>query len=526
MKSKSSNEKTSNIIETNNEKWVSELIGNEYKNWNDDRILIGCGTGKGKTTFALKHYAKYMISQGKRVVYICNRISLKEQINIDIEKYGVNVDCISYQKLASDLWRGNDIPVYDAYICDESHYFYSDSSFNLYTDVVYNYLMDRSATVIYMTATYDSIFRRLRRDTQRKFGKDAIEYYLPSTYDYVDNIYWFSGKSIRKIIDMILEENPNDKIIYFCNSITKMQNLYNEYSPDKGKGQDDKYIEHTLIKDMVFKCSGASKRNPFIRKVNTDNAIRYDKEVKGYTFDSRILVTTKVLDNGIDFKDKAIKHIICDVFDVESAIQCLGRKRSLDPTDTCNFYVRNYQSQEMNLFLKNVNKEMESPETFRTNKELWEQMYGSDRSHHDNTIYYDASEKTWKLNELRYEKLLMDRIFITEIESKRATYRNIMTEYMGEVTYGKHKSMEKIEKQKQIDSIEIYLKDHVDIRLTKDQQKELVVLCNIRDRFNRLQKSIGIIQNYLEDMKYPYTIASKREMIDGLRKTSWIISKK
>lgn len=51
-----------------------------------------------------------------------------------------------------------------------------------------------------------------------------------------------------------------------------------------------------------------------------------------------MLFTTKVLDNGVNLKDKAIKHIIIEQSDMVEFIQCLGRKRVQSPDDTITLY--------------------------------------------------------------------------------------------------------------------------------------------------------------------------------------------
>ena len=60
--------------------------------------------------------------------------------------------------------------------------------------------------------------------------------------------------------------------------------------------------------------------------------------VEQESFDCRILFTTKVLDNGVNLKDRAIKHIIIEQADMVEFIQCLGRKRIIDKDDTISLY--------------------------------------------------------------------------------------------------------------------------------------------------------------------------------------------
>lgn len=512
---------------------MSDLIGQDYLSWEYRKVLLGCGTGRGKTVFSLGFYGKHLLKESKSVLYLCNRKSLRKQVEDDIKKYGVKeINCCSYQMLAKTLVKGDSISEYDVYICDEAHFFLSDSEFNLYTDVTYEYLMSRThSTVVFMTATYKNIFTRIERDLKKRNEPEPLKYFLPTDYSYVDKIYWFKGQkgSVKGIVDKILKESPDEKIMYFCNSITKMQKFYMEYSPDKGKGQDEKFIEDSPLKYMKFKCSDNStgKNNNFIQKHCSEDAIYYDKTTKGYTFDGRVLVTTKVLDNGIDFKDRKIKHIICDIFDLESAIQCLGRKRLIDREDTCIFYLRDYQYHELNLFLKSIKDNLEPANLLLEDKESWIKKYGKDRSFKDYTVYYDFDlTRDWTINTLRYEKLLYDEALVTDMKDRKTSYREEILKYLGETVEGKSVDMEEIEAERQMDSIEIYLKKHIGVRLSKEQQSEFVELCDLRDRFNRLQTSIGSIQQYLKNMEYPYQIDSKRFKEKGKQVRHWVISEK
>lgn len=114
--------------------------------WHEDVILLGFGTGRGKTTFALNTYCKYLIYMGQKVVYLCNRTKLKEQIIADAEKYGAGqIDIMSYQKMAESIRYGYE-PNYDVYICDEAHFFLADGVFNLYTDISYDYILKQQTS--------------------------------------------------------------------------------------------------------------------------------------------------------------------------------------------------------------------------------------------------------------------------------------------------------------------------------------------------------------------------------------------
>lgn len=379
-----------------------------------------------------------------------------------------------------------------------------------------------------MTATYRNIFNKIERDIKGQLRQEAIKYFLPTDYSYVDKICWFRNGDLYGIIDDLLK-NTDDKIMYFCNSITKMRKLYNHYSPTKGHNcdEDENVIHETKIQYMNFYCSDTSDNNGinFVKKYCSKDIIYRNKNTGGYSFNNRLLITTKVLDNGVDFKDREVKHIICDIFDLESTIQCLGRKRIIDEKDTCIFYVRDYQSYELNLFHKKVVEQLEPVLLLKDNKTEWINKYGKDREYKDYTIFFDFDyTHDWKINELRFEKLLSDEAIILDMKEKRTSYRDEVIKYLGETVADKNIDMADVTQERVQDIIEIYLKNNVNRKLSKEEQGQFANICDIRDRFNRQQTSIGQIKKYLE-VNYGFTVVSKRFKEKKKLVTYWIIKK-
>lgn len=238
-----------------------------------------------------------------------------------------------------------------------------------------------------------------------------------------------------------------------------------------------------------------------------------------------MLVSTKCIDNGVDFKDRKLKHIICDIFDIESAIQCLGRKRVLDENDTCTFYIRDYKPYELNIFYRNVQDQLEPAELFEMNRTEWESKFGKNRQYKDYTIYYDFDIiKDYKLNPLRYSKLKDDEKNIKAMIDKKTSYRQKITDYLGPTVDGK--SIETLEIKNDIikDAIRIFLDLHMNERLDKEMQGKLVDTCKLEDRFHRPQSSIGQISKYLEE-NYGCEVKPDRKQINGKRIQYWVINK-
>lgn len=67
--------------------YVSQALGNAILGWGTGRYVIDAGTGAGKTTAIMKLLEKIMAScpeyelqDRKRILYLCNRKALREQI--------------------------------------------------------------------------------------------------------------------------------------------------------------------------------------------------------------------------------------------------------------------------------------------------------------------------------------------------------------------------------------------------------------------------------------------------------------
>lgn len=548
---------TTNGNEVTEIKYVSDMIGTAFMNWFGRIILIGCGVGRGKTTFALNVYVKWLLRQGKRVVYLCNRKKLEEQIYGDIVKYGLPKEenyrrftAITYQTFKERIEHGM-VADYDVYICDEAHYFLADAGFNLYTDIPYFHILNRpGATVLFMTATYWNIRNRLEKDLTDR--GELIFYDLPTDYSYVKRICWYKNqKDLYGIIDTILKKRPDEKILYFCNSSEKMKQLYEHYDPSHGKTDNTELLKESKLRYMGFICSDGTQNKwmknlcfneaevtdtdpetgeTYKRKILVPKYRLVRSEYGGYTFDTKILVATKAVDNGISFKDPAIKHIILDVFDIESALQCLGRKRCLTDEigedDTCRFYIRDWQSREMNIFLQQVSVELRSPRLFQDDYTRWISEFGNDRDKKDKTIYYDHNDREWKVNPLRYDKLIEDEALIIRMKDKEISYRTIIIQKIGDIARERSMDVKDIKAEAVKTDLDIWLEKHVDKKLTKSEQEELRMLCTTHDNYGRKLRSSKIIFPFVEVYCPPYKLESKVFKENGKSVRHWVLSKR
>lgn len=388
--------------------WVSNVIGTDYKRWRNEFVVLDCGTGCGKSYFCLHILGKYAENQKKKILYLCNRRKLRDEIYDEVKRLGLHnvIYVTSYQSLQHGLQNGKKFPHYDYVVADECHYFTTDALFNDYTDVSYNFIMQqKESVVIWVSATAKVFFQWLEKKNRVK--KRNI-YRVDKDYSYVKKMYFYQSEELTAIIDDILENEPDSKMVIFCNSAKRM------YEMSKYYGERADYY-----------CSNSSSSMKLKQICGYDKTTKRVKDcIRNNTFEKRILFTTTVLDNGVDLKDERIKHIFSEVFDVDCTIQALGRKRSLNTNDTCTFYIREFQPKAIQGFLNMNNTQLEPVRMHKENYNAFYAKYGNGKQRKQlsrNKIFYSffAEDKylsKMRINECKYRKYERDNIILAQMK--------------------------------------------------------------------------------------------------------------
>lgn len=145
--------------------YITDLVGEDYKNWHGI-VVLDAGTNSGKTYFILKTLLPWAYERRKRILILCNREALRNQIERDVNRLGsievsyedydpalggiVNKPAIdnkyehticveTYQWLETFLQRNEDaaktyLRSFDYIVSDEYHYMVTDASFNDHVD--------------------------------------------------------------------------------------------------------------------------------------------------------------------------------------------------------------------------------------------------------------------------------------------------------------------------------------------------------------------------------------------------------
>lgn len=477
-------------------KFFSDLVGETFKNWKETKIVFDGGTGSGKTYFVINIFGGYAKKNKKKMLYLCNRAELKKQIISDARKANVDdvVFVTTYQAIQNRLRSGGVIPHYDYIIADECHYFTNDALFNEYTDKSYQYVMtQKQSVVIYISATAKVFFRWLKK---KELVSEDHYFLIPKSYDYVDKVYFYDKNLLIPKIDQILQTEEESKIIVFCNSTTRMLELYKTY------GENANYV--------------ASKSAKKVEEICDEHCI-YEHEDGTITFDKRILVTTKVIDNGVNIKDKKVKHIFSEILDVDSAIQALGRKRKISDDDSCIFYIKNYGGQAIQALINSNEHQTEPVEMYKKDYNNFLKKYGENRKRiRNNQIFYtqfdkDKNKNLLTYNKMRLKKYRMDNDILQEM--KETSYKSVMIGILGFELADRVEDLD-IHVEEKDDFLE-YMKSIEGKWLYAEERKELVK--RFEDIGVKLRRAgINTLNGALQDnYKNRYKCRFRNKQLDG-----------
>lgn len=337
-------------------------------------VLINAGTGTGKTTFVVKTLNEWAEITGTKILYLCNRRALKSQVieQAEAEQKAKTLDDDAPDDSAGeehlDIWTYQALEKMKLYypeeldaflrryryiVADEAHYFMFDAQFNHDTVVSYDALkaLWDQKIVIYMSATADYMFRQLK-------NMDAVKaeqrYNVDKDTGYVDRLqmYWNDHQ-----LECWLNSIPDgEKALVFMETTDGVKKWRNKYG--------DAAVGYCSVHNKNVKKADAL--NDLEACLN--NGILQKK----YTF------TTKVLDNGVDIKDEALKHIFVETWEIDEAMQMFGRKRPLAGDDTCTFYIKGISVDRAGQLYKQVIADLEPGEALfakaEHRPEKWEEF--------------------------------------------------------------------------------------------------------------------------------------------------------
>ncbi|WP_312340080.1 DEAD/DEAH box helicase [Anaerospora hongkongensis] len=325
----------------------------------------------------------------------------------ELEDFG-SITIKSYQSVLER--ESNLADHYDFIIFDECHFFLADSKFNKYTYLILTTILKRYSNSIrlYMTATPDEVLKPILEvecihiqntcdlASFRPIGLRKLpnwSFHWEPEY----NSYTLVNYSIAEHCKPIsVSEYPDH---YGGEELCETHETYNNYSSiiyefkrdysyinckyigqRKSKNDDtnnsqSKFINRcqpilNLIKNQIKEESSANKIEKWLIFVtnkqdgqdllinigseyadyidaHTKNSEAYVKIYREGKFEKKVLITTSVIDNGINIIDLQVKHVVILVFDKVSFLQMLGRKR-IELNQKITLYLMENEEKKLN----------------------------------------------------------------------------------------------------------------------------------------------------------------------------------
>lgn len=518
------------------------------------------------------------------------------------------IDVLSYQSLLPKI-RANEIKPEDFkyVVIDEAHFFVADAKFNEYTDKILEKILSafQTAIKIFMTATPDEIKPLILNEGSKKYKSKLTNIFykqnpnfiklndyntmgiwqycneildkefqvtklLNECLDEMDRIRTIEGVTAKTIANTIIYELPRN--YDYCkirslkdensDSLKSLQPLIQQIKDEiSQRNTEDKYvifihdkkigreIMNTIGTENAVMVTSESKNadeNDCSRKV-------YEKIIRDNMFEQKVLISTAVLDNGINLCDEKIKNIFIDEWDKVKFLQMLGRVRK--PRENKDFY--------LNVFF--INYSIESFKKFLTNEERSLKMI-------NNFLNMDAQERKNKAKRMFtkqevYDNVLRNLIILEGVFAEREDCINtlaikksqydieILHQYIGfdvqenkrefswvkEVMAWLGQSYEKLSAEAYFnyqspDEILSELKDYVirisskECWLNKDEQndfKQRITNFAVKLKWGKLRENNDIlgknmIEKFFEEKNIKYLIVSESKKNQG---TCWYIKK-
>lgn len=472
---------------------MSEII-----NWRrKDIVTLIAGTGSGKSSFIKNELYSYAKIVNKKILILIHRSNCKEQfikeINSILKDNIITID--TYQRLEYNFFHNKkniNLSLYDYIVCDEFHYFLSDSKFNENTGISLELILGQANAVkIFMSATGE----KMKRYIKEYMKLETKDYKLPIKYDFIRKLEFFhKDEMLYRLIEQFIDKG--EKAIFFMDSAKMAYKIYEKYKDN-----------------CLFNCSKDNKE--YYKKVDKVAIRNMLTEAK---FHKTILITTTCMDAGVNIIDRKVKNIVVSVKDIETLIQCIGRKRLQDENDKINLYIRSITNNQLGGTKRNLNKKLERARYLEEHT-VKEYLKKFNKDYDPEKVVYVASTSdedkcTLKINELKKLKYEYDLIDIDKMIA------------LGEFGYCKYisKELERpysiLGNTDKIEELEIYLQGMIGKALDSNKKEELIAKLNFKDNRGRVKKRIDKLNEDLRK-KFPYIITS--EIIK--RKRYWFIKK-
>ena len=425
------------------EQWAyaSGLIGDAFQHWENGRVLLDMGTGRGKNEFIIKRLVSWRIDEMLtnmiigRVLCLCPLKTLHaEMLQRRMEAANAESDgepteiAMTYDALYEFMLEvqtyqyiearyRNDPASLKKYlarfkyiVADECHYFTDFSSYGINTYLSLEVLQKAEAdhVVIYMSATGEETYKLLEETA--KIPEDRI-YQLPQDYRHIKQKYFYSRENLVMMLKCLPED---EKAVIFVSS-----------------GEDLLKMKEIFGDTAAYYCS---ENNPKYGKMFN----KLTECVKDRELQKRYLFTTKAFGIGTEIKDRTVKHLYIDQWKPTDIIQSTGRKRPLDVDDTCTVYFRDYDADwyygDLKKFKAIVTEELKPAVAYLAGAEAFEVFRNSGKPDSINNkirkckiMEFDDAKGEYRVNPLGVRQLKRELELLNEM--LETSYKQVFTKY-------------------------------------------------------------------------------------------------
>lgn len=399
--------------------FCSDIISSDILDWQDySTIFIDAPTGSGKTTFILKTLLPMALELGREILYLSNRQLLHKQLikqacelftipyqDMEDEKIAEfpGITFMTYQTLQECLHANlifNPNPFYFYLVADEIHYLSEDSDFNPKIGRILKWFPQMEKNIfIAISATIDSTLQYLgfyNGGWQEMVEEENRTIYWREPQKIINRL---NGRAEYLYFYHIATERPQYNIVIY----STIEDIVEEINSDNS---DEKWIvfqsnkeqaNKNLVKKVTKSCVSLSADN------KGDEAMK--EIVENYYFSADILVTTKVLDNGISLHDSLIKKIVLDTISETEFLQMIGRRRRCESDNApLTLYIPKKSVKYFTYLLnEQIVPELEIVQTIP--ETLLEKMMQSEDIYRTCRKYFDIRENKLVLNPIAKDNL-------------------------------------------------------------------------------------------------------------------------
>lgn len=410
---------------------VKDFVTN-YNAWKqNESVFIEASTGMGKTTFVLEQLVKDAKKEGKEVLFLSNRHLLKEQVKHAVAKQqGIpdvdaewlesvdefdGITVMSYQKVqklreANNATRYLNPMRYKYTVFDEAHYIVEDAMFNPHILYLLQYIRETTNVKIFMSATLEEVKEYL-------IGSGILGKIIPHTNVRVDNV---------------TQTEMLDGVVFRCVGVPRF--IWKYSLPQKRRKLDVRYFENfSQIVDLInmseekwlIFVSNKKYVDEWKREIKKDVDVIYadhkekhivDQIVMNERFEKQVLITTKLLDNGINFKDPRLCNIVIDTVSRVEFIQMLGRKRILGDETLHTFIPKKNLKYFSSFYNMSVRKMIEKTSGNNTSEDLLKECFEEYSSYEMIRRFYIVQDGSLMLNPAGAYKLKLLAKFLCEMQ--------------------------------------------------------------------------------------------------------------